>query len=168
MQPRAIPVLLVAVLASTPQLSAATPLFDRTPDGRFETHCRYASPGTGGPEELCEVSFYKLIATPEKFDGRRVALRAFLIDLNGEPTLFPSRESYDSGADVEGITLIGATLPPEVEASIKTGVWPVIVIGTFDARFMGHRSPRLGSVNVIRIAVGPRVNGARPNGPGGF
>ena len=133
----------------------------RTPDGRFGTAC-YGAP----TEEVCQASFYRLIARPDAYDGRVILVIGYLIYVFGEPTLFANRESYDSGVDVEGIRIFG-DLPPKIDHQAQTGVWPVAVIGTFDAKEMGAAIPKLGAITVKRIFSPLRVHGARANGPGG-
>ena len=46
-------------------------------DGRFGSNCTGSGQSAGG--ELCEVSFYRLLAQPEQYHERRVLLRGHLI-----------------------------------------------------------------------------------------
>jgi hypothetical protein len=111
------------------------------------------------------VSFYRLIAEPEKYDGRLVMIVGYLVDLFGAPVLFPNFSSFDSGSDVEGIELVGARFSPEILAAKKKGVWPVYVVGIFDAKSTLSQFYRLGLMHVTEVGLMPRNHGRRVNGP---
>ena len=161
----------IASLVFVFTLSTASASQQRTPDGRFGTEC-YENAGRIYSKELCQVSFYRLLAKPEMYDGRVILVIGYLIDVYGDHVLFANRESYDSGVEVEGIRLIGGKMEQDIEKienHEKNGAWPVFVIGTFDAKYSGAQLPRLGALKDIQVITtrGLRVNGARPNGPGG-
>ncbi len=130
---------------------------EKSPDGRFGMQCyEYAGEGI----ELCVVPFYRLLATPERYHGRMVALTGFIKKEFGVPTMFPSKESYLSGVNVEGIEIVDAKIPKEIQDELKNGVWPVYVIGVFDAKYQGGNISRLGALrNVRKIMKTRRVSG---------
>jgi hypothetical protein len=94
-------------------------------------------------------------------------LTGYLISVFGRPVIFPSKESYESGVEVEGIRLFNATFPVEIEKRMKTGVWPVMVIGKFDAKFLGETGARLGAITNTQSVMMAYPGGVRPNGSGG-
>jgi hypothetical protein len=97
---------------------------------------------------VCQVSIYRLIATPERYDGKFVDIIGYVIDLGGGPMMFPSSDRVDIGLPREGIQIIGK-LPPELEAEIHKGVGPVIAAGTFDAKFQGYVLPVLEALRDV-------------------
>lgn len=120
---------------------------DLTPDGRFDTRC-LSSDRAG--EELCRVSFYKLIAVPEKYHGRLIAVVGYLRTSFGRPVLFVNRDSFESNADYEGVAITDGDIPKEIKEKMDVGVWPVLVVGVFDARYAGIQNQRLGALRKVR------------------
>jgi hypothetical protein len=120
---------------------------NRTPDGRYGTRCTGWSRDS---RELCQVSIYRIIATPERYDGKFIDIRGYLIDVGGGPMIFPSPDRVDIGVPSEAIEILGK-LPPELEAEVRNGVWPVVAAGTFDARYQGSVGPVLGALRVEDI-----------------
>ncbi|WP_256644876.1 hypothetical protein [Thermomonas paludicola] len=131
-----------------------------THDGRFDTRCNPW--GDDASREFCEISFYSLIARPEQYHGRMIGVTGFLVKDFGKFVLFPSREHYEAGINVEGIEVIGAvrrdkggevtTQPPVIPQEISSlaqsgGVFPVYIVGLFDAKYLGTGSARLGAVH---------------------
>ena len=160
-------VLRTILLWSVVLIPQAAPLRDsgeanlRTPDGRFDTQCFLW--GNDSRPEFCEVSFYRLLAAPEKYHGRLVGVVGFLVSVFGRPVLFATRESYEANADYEGLVLVNAKLPESIASKIRFGVSRVVVIGVFDAKDIGDRLPRLGSLTDIESVFvtsrfPPRVN----------
>lgn len=132
-----------------------------TPDGRFGTSCYPSSASPSG--ELCSVSFYRLIATPERYHKKNVAVTGYLIELFGKPVLFPSEASYRAGALGEGIELADGSLPADIQSKLAKGVFPVIVVGIFDAKHVGNAAwPLLGAFTGVRnvAKLVPLPNGA--------
>lgn len=121
---------------------------DKTPDGRFNSRCM--SWGNEVSREFCTVSFYRLLATPEKYHDRLIAVTGYLIKLFNRPVLFVNRNSYEADADYEGIVLIDAKIPDEIKSKMNEGVWPVVVVGVFDAKYTGAQVHRLGALRDIQ------------------
>ena len=136
----------------------APPEKQPTPDGRFGTQCYPwgANPSKG----LCRVSFYRLIATPERYHNKPVAVTGYLRKVYGYPVLFPTESSFRASALSEGIALLDASLPAEIQRNLESGVFPVMVVGTFDAKYVGGPAlPLLGAFtnvhNVDTILIPP-------------
>jgi len=134
----------------------------KTPDGRFGTSC-YVISGIS-KEELCEVPFARLLATPERYDGKIVRVTGYLINIKSSPygslMLFANKSSFDSGAEIEGIILRDGKIPKKMEKKINSGVWPVYVIGRFNAKYDNDDGVyRLGRMEeIIRIDIwGSRI-----------
>jgi hypothetical protein len=157
MKLRVQPVLIAAALFCGLHVAHALPaisvsdLPEKTPDGRFTSRC--IAWGNDSNREFCKVSFYRLIATPEKYHGRLIGVVGFMITLFGEPVLFVNHDSYWANLDYEGVTLIGADIPNKLKAKIKNGVRPILVVGVFDANYIGTQIPRLGALRDIQIVT---------------
>ena len=154
--------LLAICFFSISLFSASTPSSEgvesslRTPDGRFDTKCY--SWANDSRREFCEVSFYRLLATPEKYHGRLVGVVGFLVIVFGKPVLFANREAYEAGANYEGLVLVNPKLPAKIAREIRIGISHVVVVGVLDAKDIGDRIPRLGSLkDVENIAVMDRL-----------
>jgi hypothetical protein len=131
-----------------------------SPDGRFGTRCRPRQAG-----DVCEVSFFRLLAVPERYDGKVVAVTGFLINVFSQPTLFPSRESYNSNVPVEGIFVDGP-IPTDIREHLQNGIAPVFIVATFDAKFQGNDFPRLGALRkVFKITMALDPPTGIPAGP---
>lgn len=107
---------------------------DFSKDGRAGTKC--------GRDEiaLCHVPFARLIASPEKFHGKRIIVTGLLASGPNGATLYPSEASarFDLG---DGIWLQDTQvrphgwppfIPEEFWPRMEKGVW-VSLVGTFDA-----------------------------------
>ena len=148
MRRRICAVLVAGLVLFSTVLDAAT---EETHDGRFGTQCAQSAFGN-----TCMLSFYRLLATPEKYHGKLVLVSGFFIKVGGiEPMLFPNRDSYNSGETLEGIYIIDGSIPPDIAAHLKEGISPVWIIGVFDARFIGYDLRTLGALrNVKNIVLG--------------
>lgn len=145
---------LLAQGAAAAETSKSLP--SATNDGRFGTRCywTFKSPG-----DLCETSFYAILASPEKFDERPILLVGYLALVDGQPVLFANKLSYESGSEGEGIALLDAKLTPNLQKRASHGAWPVTVVGVFDAKFPGYVRPRLGAMREIRtVDISGRVD----------
>lgn len=111
-----------------------------TIDGRFNSNCLRKNGYTDEP--VCFVPFPRLIAQPERFDGRYILLVGFLGTNHGVTELFSNSDSFKHLLPLESINV--GKIPPELDASLKKGIW-VVVVGKFDATFAGPAAS-LGSI----------------------
>jgi hypothetical protein len=103
-------------------------------DGRFGTPC---ARGNGATEEpVCFVPFARLVALPERYDGKFVSAVGFLVRHQGLPVLFPSSESYHAQTIYDSV-YVGGDMPPGLRSKLKKGVW-VSIVGKFDGRYSGQ------------------------------
>lgn len=125
----------------------------RTFDGRFGSKC--LSWGRDTTKELCQVSFYKLLANPERYDGKMISVSGYLVRAFDRLVLFPNRERYEADAQIEGIEIDeSGSLPDDLKSKIEGGAYPVTVLGSFDAKYVGADVPRLGLINhVVSISL---------------
>lgn len=123
-----------------------------TVDGRFDTRC--ASSRTDASRELCYVSFYRLVASPERYHGKWVAVSGYLTQVSGRAVLFPNESSRKANALSEGIVLLDAKIPRQIESRLD-GLVAVSVSGIFDARYEGWIAyPVLGALkDVVNVTL---------------
>jgi hypothetical protein len=131
-----------------------------SPDGRFGSRCY--SWAKDGNKELCSLPFGRLVARPEEYNGRLVSVTGYLIEVFGNPVLFANEQSYLADVDIEGIELMEASaIPLEIRERLATGVFPVVVVGTFDAEYVGISEMRLGALtNIENVAHTVRLPGS--------
>lgn len=165
--------ILRSILGSTIMLAAfdtaasgkveLSPKTDASPDGRFDTTCYRAAREELG--EQCEVSFYRLVAVPEKYHGRRVVVTGYLVQVFDRLVLYPSVERHRAGVEIEGIEIEDASVvPADLREAAKQGRVNIAVNGVFDARYVGLQTSRLGMLReVIRVfdATPPVADRAR-------
>lgn len=132
----AVLVLLIPGLQFIPAKAAAdefaVPAY--TIDGRFGSNCLRKNAFTDEP--VCMVPFPRLIAEPERFDGKYILLFGFLATRHGMTALFSGTESSKHILPFEYVDL--GKIPPEIEPLLEKGVW-VVATGKFDAKFSGPR-----------------------------
>lgn len=68
--------------------------------------------------------------------------------------MFPSKETYLAAAEIEGLELfVESELPEEIDLAVVEGVFPVYVIGVFDAKYAGGNITRFGAIREVRSLV---------------
>lgn len=148
--------LLVAwVVAGEKSAVTFNELGEKTPDGRFGTQCAGI---TGKFRNVCDVSFYRLLAETERYHGRPVSLSGFLVEIDGDLVLFPNQESYVNGAHIDGVQLQGRGAEDSaLKARAARGLKGATATGYFDAHFTGSGMWRSGALrNVQHVGVMPR------------
>lgn len=119
-------------------------------DGRFGLRCMYPHDGTKG--EICMPSFYRVVAEPEKYHGRKIILTGYLVFYDEAYVLFPGRELFYMGSNIEGIELsLSSSQLEELIDLPQKGVGGYRVIGILDAKYSGGGIPRLGHIVVERL-----------------
>ena len=103
-------------------------------DGRFGSKC---TASTLFGRSVCGVPFARLIASPERYQRRVVAVTGFLVATGqGHQSLYPSEDSYRNMGEYERVE-IGTGVPDAIRAKLAQGVW-VRVIGEFDGTYAGQ------------------------------
>jgi hypothetical protein len=140
-------------------------------DGRFDSKC---AASTLFGRVVCGVPFARLIATPERFHQRVIAVTGFLVTTGqGRQSLYPSEDSYRNMGEYERVE-IGTGVPDAIRAKLGQGMW-VRVIGEFDGTYAGQPWG-LGAINQVMdiaearpdltaIASGALKNAQRPAQP---
>jgi len=146
---------LFAMAAAGPLATAGeielSPRTETSPDGRFDTSCYRAAREEFG--EQCEVSFYRLLAVPEKYHGRRVLVTGYLVQVFDRLVLYPTPERHATGIEIEGIEIEDSSaVPGDLRQAAKLGRANIAVNGVFDARYVGLGTRRLGMLRgVVRV-----------------
>lgn len=99
------------------------------------------------PNEALDVSLAALIASPERYHGRRVRVIGFVrIEFEGNAVYF-HREDYDHGMLMNGLWID----VPEAHRKAKDSVNMkyCLIEGTFDAEEKGHMGANSGAITSI-------------------
>lgn len=143
---------------------------EKSPDGRFSSQCAGIAVKS---KRVCDVSFYQLLANPERFHGQLVRIVGFLVEFDGGLVLYPNSESYENGADIDGVQLYGIVLKDEVLKSRADGqgLKGATATGYFDAHFIGPGIWRLGALHGVEhvsvMPIDPKTGVPIPPPPGG-
>ncbi|HEY4194082.1 MAG TPA: hypothetical protein VGM63_00995 [Mucilaginibacter sp.] len=96
-----------------------------------------------------EVSLIRLIANPEKYDGKKLRLIGYLhLEFEGN-SLFIHKEDYDVGIYKNSIWVDVDMKHPEISGLNKFSNHYVIIEGTFDSHNNGHMGRCSGSIEKI-------------------
>jgi hypothetical protein len=96
-----------------------------------------------------QVSLIRLIANPEKYDGKKIQIIGYLhLEFEGNG-LFLHKEDYDIGISKNSIWVDVDIKHPEESSLNKFSNHYVIIEGTFDSHNNGHMGRRSGSIKKI-------------------
>jgi len=169
---------LVAVLAAcllagcggkADSATSAVPVLKESRDGRFDSACEQhmlPRPGTDVVKltPLCTPPFIRVIARPEDFHGRVIALRGVLVMQGGVALLYPNLNAFQLRDDVSAIEVrgdLGSLKPPTPVA--RSVVEHITAIGEFDAlSSIGPGTPPF--VGQLTLLHSPRVVTPPPAG----
>lgn len=101
-------------------------------------------------EDINEVSIINLISTPEKYDGKLVSVKGFLIVAFENTVLFLHKEDLENGISKNGIwvNILRTDLNNlKLECDYKYAR----IVGTFNARSKGHMGAYSGSIVNIQL-----------------
>jgi hypothetical protein len=110
--------------------------------------------GANKPPYAEQVSMIQLIASPEKYDGKVVAVIGYLrLEFEGNE-LFLHEEDYKSHIAKNGIWV---NVGPKMKGNAdQLNMHYVLLIGTFNAKSKGHMDMQSGSI----LADGGRIWGS--------
>lgn len=57
------------------------------------------------PVAVCEISFYKLLATPEKYDNKYIAVIGYMAISNGRLAVYPTEMSYKLSIEQDSFSI---------------------------------------------------------------
>ena len=110
-----------------------------------------ASTRAGSERQVEDVSLVQLLATPERFHGKRVQVIGFLrLEFEGD-ALYLHQEDYRRGISKNAIWV---DLPDAIRRNSKklTDRY-VIAGGTFDSSAHGHMGMFSGTLKIVRLDV---------------
>jgi hypothetical protein len=150
-------------------------------DGRAGTMCN--SEPQWQIKHLCVVPMHRLMAFPERYNGKYIELRGFLVRKFDHVLLFNDRDSIAIFRYYEGVELITGCivrspdsngkkvknaskddmlaqcrgqqydLPPDVVSALDKGPVPALIIGSFDSTFQGELSVLGGLRDIKNVAI---------------
>jgi hypothetical protein len=115
--------------------------------------------------EVCEYSAYRVIVSPDQFEGKTILIRGVLMREFDEWVLYINNDSADLGAYADSFQLVSITkksksvviasipaIDPELkDVIISGGRVHVLVIGVFSVRTYGGAGLRAGSIDVSSL-----------------
>lgn len=121
-----------------------------------EQECRF----TAVPNAVCSISFYRLIAVPEKFDNKYVSIVGYVGSDSGRLAVFPTKESYLLRNSQESIS-ISSDLNKRIELFNEYGSHTVRIVGKFIYVIKGDE-PGIGQIRDVSniFKVHPRKHSA--------
>lgn len=108
-------------------------------------------------------SLVQLVANPEKYDGKRVAVIGFLkLQFEGNE-LFIHRDDWENGISKNGVWVdVNSAVSEHAE---ELNEHYVLIVGTFSATNKGHMGMASGSIASVCNAVVWPVRGATARRP---
>jgi len=150
-------------------------------DGRAGTECNSAPQWQ--LKHLCAVPMPRLMAFPERYNGKYIELRGFLVRKFDHFVLFNNRDSVPLNRFYESVELFNGCIvgpevvngkkvqgaskdkaiaqcrtqnyhfPSDVMSALEKGPVPVLVIGSFDSTFQGELSFLGGMTDIKNVAI---------------
>jgi hypothetical protein len=127
----------------------------------------YSSPVVAGtpecsftvrPEAVCKISFYKLLADPERYNNKYIAVAGYIDIDNGRLAVYPDKWSYRYDVPENSFS-VEVPVDDRIQMAKDFSGKYVRVVGLFTFKIVGDK-PGIGYVSkVINIyAIGPRVD----------
>jgi len=116
------------------------------------TECSF----TVKPFAVCEISFYKLLATPKKYNNKYIAVTGYVAISDGRLAVYPTEMSYKFSIEQDSFSI---QIPMKERESLAKNVnrHYVRIVGLFHYQIVGDR-PGIGYISklVDALLVGPR------------
>lgn len=114
------------------------------------------------PVAVCEISFYKLLATPKKYDKRYVSVVGYVAISNGRLAVYPTKLSYELSIEQDSFSIEIPMKEREKLASSLNGHYARIV-GLFNYQIIGDFNPGIGYISKL---IDAHLVSRRPDVPG--
>jgi hypothetical protein len=109
------------------------------------------------PVAVCEISFYKLLATPEKYDKKYIAVTGYVAISNGRLAVYPTEMSYKLSIEQDSFSI---KTPMKERQSLADDLnrHYVRIVGLFNYQIIDDFRPGIGYISKLVDAhlVGPR------------
>lgn len=164
---RVAPVLCSAVLLAFSVVALAAEHPSSAPESR---HSKQAA-GKAQCEQwralqACDVSWYRLLASPEAYRGKIVRLTGYLVSDFGDLIFYPDKANYEEASEIDSVVLERPfTISKAIADKAASGVSAVVVMGRFKPMDgVEHLAvPRAGTIyDIQKIASSPRVPSGTP------
>lgn len=133
-------------------LFAASALFSTVAQAR-DSECSF----TVKPVAVCEISFYKLLATPKKYNNKYIAVIGYVAISNGRLAVYPTEMSYKLSIEQDSFAIKTPMKERETLANNLNRHYARIV-GLFRYQIIDDYRPGIGYISKLIDAhlVGPR------------
>lgn len=113
------------------------------------------------PVAVCEISFYKLLATPEKYSGKYIAVIGYMAISNGRLAVYPNENSYKLAIEQDSFSIKIPMRERQVLAN-KFSRHYVRIVGLFYYQIIDDFHPGIGYISKL---IGAHLVTARPDVP---
>ena len=113
------------------------------------------------PVAVCEISFYKLLATPERYSNKYIAVTGFVAISNGRLAIYPTERSYKLSIEQDSFS-IEIPMKERVALAHDLGNHYARVVGLFHYRIIDDYRPGIGYISKL---VDANLVGSRPDVP---
>jgi hypothetical protein len=113
------------------------------------------------PIAACEISFYKLLATPKKYDKKYIAVTGYVAISNGRLAVYPTELSYRLSIEQDSFSIKISMKKREALAKDFNRHY-VRIVGLFNYEIVGDYKPGIGFISKL---VDAHLVGLRPDVP---
>lgn len=109
------------------------------------------------PVLVCEISFYKLLATPKKYDKKYIAVIGYMAISNGRLAVYPTETSYRLSVEQDSFS-IRTPMKKRQKLADHLNRRYVRIVGLFNYQIIDDWHPGIGYISELVDAhpVGPR------------
>lgn len=112
--------------------------------------CRHV--GNNASRDYCAITYFQLLASPSSYEGERILLQAWAVNVNGTTILFPTKESLDGAETVSSVVAISGSKLEQINELLHRDGEEVprrLTIGGIFKQNIGEH--RLGGFDVDRF-----------------
>lgn len=109
------------------------------------------------PVAVCEISFYKLLVAPKKYDGKYIAVTGYMAISDGRLAVYPTEMSYKLSIEQDSFSIRTPMKERESLAGSLNRHY-VRIVGLFNFEIMGDNNPGIGYISKLIAAqrIDPR------------
>ncbi len=102
---------------------------------------------TVGSVAVCEISFYKLLASPSRYDGKYISVKGYMAIDNGRLAVYPTQSSYDFGISQDSLNI---KIPFDERKNLARDFnrKNIRIVGLFKYKIIGDQ-PGIGYISVL-------------------
>ncbi|MBZ0098020.1 MAG: hypothetical protein K8F30_03000 [Taibaiella sp.] len=102
---------------------------------------------TVGSVSVCEISFYKLLAAPGRYDGKYISVKGYMAIDNGRLAVYPAESSYDLGISQDSFN-VKIPFDERQNLAVDFNRKNIRIVGLFNYKIIGDQ-PGIGYISVL-------------------